>query len=425
MLEKRNLDSKPIVVVNLPEHIKEGGTYSIAQPAPNTLTHGYFKYPCKFIPEIPRWAIRTYSNKEDDIIFDPFSGSGTTLVESIINNHSAYGTEIDGIAKLIIEVKSTPLNEEQLNRINSILNEIIDKVNDDNITPIVPEINNITHWFPEENINKLGRMRHLIELIDDMDISNFLKVCFVSIIKKCSYADDVSPKPYVSSRIKKVPSEPIGEFLNIFNRYIEGMREFSKLNIRKKAMIVEGDALKVKLDKKVNLVITSPPYINAFDYGRTLRLENLWLGILTEEELRNKKKLYVGTEKVTVKEEEGNLAILEDSILLKDYFEKISAIDKKRSLIVKKFFDDMKINLIEMHRILQLGGHYCIVIGNSSIRNVEIESWKVLKDIALTIGYTVDTYFNYIIQNHYIRIPRGGKGGKINSDYVLVLRKSR
>lgn len=424
MLKKRSLDNKPIVVKNLPQQIIEGKSYIISQPNPNSFTHGYFKYPCKFIPEIPRWAISTYSNNEDSIIFDPFSGSGTTLLESIIHNHNVYGTEIDGIAKLIIKVKCTPLTEDKIYKIDNLFKKFIDKIYDKDITPIIPEINNINHWFPTENIYKLGKIRQLIESIDDNDIRDFLKLCFISIIKKCSYADDVSPKPYVSSRIKKIPGEPITELSNIFYKYIDGMKEFSKLNIQKKAMIVEGDALKVELDKKVDLIITSPPYINAFDYGRTLRLENLWLGILSEEKLRNKKKSYVGTEKIIVKEEEANLEILQDSILLRDYFERISQIDKRRALIVKKFFNDMKSNLIEMHRILQRGGYYCIVIGNSSIRDVKIESWKVIRDIALTVGYTVETYFNYIIQNPYIRIPRSGKGGKINSDYVLVLRKN-
>lgn len=47
-----------IVVESLPKNIIEGATYSISQNNPNKYTHGFFKYPCKFIPEIPRWAIK-------------------------------------------------------------------------------------------------------------------------------------------------------------------------------------------------------------------------------------------------------------------------------------------------------------------------------------------------------------------------------
>lgn len=170
------------------------------------------------------------------------------------------------------------------------------------------------------------------------------------------------------------------------------------------------------------MLFRSPPYINAFDYARTLRLENIWLGNITEKVLLDKKKYYVGTEKIITKDEERDLEILKDSELLKCYYKKIIEVDKKRGLILKKFFNDMKLNLLEMKKILKNESMYVIVIGNNSIRKINIESWKVLKEIAIKVGYEVETYFDYIIQNSYIRIPRNGKGGKINKDHVLVLR---
>ena len=73
----------------------------------------------------------------------------------------------------------------------------------------------------------------------------------------------------------------------------------------------------------------------------------------------------------------------------------------------------MKNNLQEVYRTLKPGAKYVIVIGNSTIRKINVESWKVLKDIALTIGYNYITHVGYEIQNPYIRIPRGNQGGKI------------
>lgn len=64
-----------------------------------------------------------------------------------------------------------------------------------------------------------------------------------------------------------------------------------------------------------------------------------------------------------------------------------------------------------------------IVIGNSTIRKVNVESWKVIEEIANKMGFTTIQHFSYIIQNPYIRIPRKGMGGKISRDYVLVLEK--
>ena len=173
----------------------------------------------------------------------------------------------------------------------------------------------------------------------------------------------------------------------------------------------------------IALAITSPPYINAFDYVRTMRLENLWVGSKNEEKLKESKKSYVGTEIIKMDKENADLNILNDSKLLYDCFYKIYDVDKKRALVVKKFFDDMKTNLLVVYKQMQKRGHYVIVIGNSNIRKIEIQSWAILKDIAEKIGFRFHSVFRYLIKNPYIRIPRKGRGGIVNYDYVLCLEK--
>ena len=418
----KNEDKDPIIVNTLPMNIENNSVYLINQSNINDYTHNYFKYPCKFIPEIPRWAIKKYAT-EGTIIFDPFSGSGTTLLESIINGYDSYGTEIDDVAKLLIKVKTTKLTTSEVEEMSMIVDNIIDRIEEDSTNIIIPDINNMNHWFPDENINQLGQIRFYINQINNKNIKGFLLICLASIIRKCSFADDSSPKPYVSSKVKKIPSNPKKEFKVIYEKYKIGMEKLIELNNENSALIVKGNALDVNLDKKVDLIITSPPYINAFDYARTMRLENLWLGYLTESEITKKKKLYVGTENIKKVEEIENLEILDESNLLKEYYTKIFKIDEKRALIVKRFFQDMKTNLEEMYKILNKNGYYCIVIGNSTIRDVKVESWKVLRDLALKIGFKVELEFSYIIKNPYLSIPRNGKGGKITSDYILVLKK--
>lgn len=319
-----------ITVKELPIDVKDDAIYVINQPNPNSYTHNFFKYPCKFIPEIPRWAIKSFigDDKADKKILDPFAGSGTTMLESALAGIPAFGTELDDIAKLIIKVKTTALTGEEVGLTRSICFSIIDRLERHDYTEnevIKPMINNLEHWFREDILN--------------------------------------------------------------------------------------------------DLAITSPPYINAFDYVRIMRLENLWLNMATEDELRNKKKYYVGTESIRVKNERENLDILNDSELLRIYFNQIHDVDERRALIVKKFFEDMKKNLQEVHRTLKPGAKYVIVIGNSNIRKINVESWKVLKDIALTIGYNYITHVGYEIQNPYIRIPRGNQGGKIAIDHILVIAK--
>ncbi len=407
---------------NLPLDNKLGAIYSINQSSVNSYTHGFFKYPCKFIPEIPRWAIKKYVKDKDESILDPFTGSGTTLLEAAINGNNSYGIEIDEVAKLISRVKTEKYNKKEVKSIQDEFENIISEY--DNIKEYrVPEIDNLEHWFPKENIQELGKILQQINEINNVKIKNFFKVCFVSIIKKCSYTDDSSPKPYVSSKIKKIPANPKDEFIKIYNKYYKGIEDLAKIKNFGEVEILKGDALNFELETKVNLVITSPPYINAFDYGRTMRLENLWLGLLTENELRDKKKDYVGTEKIKTYKEKEDLSILKESEILEKVYKKIVQSDEKRALIVKKFFDDMKTNYNQVKKCLNKDGHYVIVIGDSNIRQVKVKSSEILTEIAINNGFILEDKFSYIIKNPYINIPRNGIGGKINIDNVIVLRK--
>lgn len=410
-----------VEVETLPDEIIQGATYFIRQSSPNSYTHGMFKYPCKFIPEIPGWGIRTCTRSREDLVFDPFSGSGTTLLEANLQGFHACGTEIDDIAKLIIRVKTTRLKEEQMKLLDEEFQRILELSFRGKGQCYRPEIDNLEHWFSPEAIGDLGRIRVCVEEIRDQEVRDFFRLCMASIIKRVSNADDTSPKPYVSGKIKKVPPPVEREFVSVFHRYQQMVRELSSVEHLGSTEILAGDALNFSVPGRISLAVTSPPYINAFDYGRTMRLENLWLGTLTETSLREKKKQYVGTEKIDAREEDRRLNILEKSSLLKEYYEKIAVQDRKRALIVKKFFEDMETNLKTVRSQMEPGGRYMIVIGNSVIRKVTVESWRVLEEIASTLGFCTWRQFGYVIQNPYIRIPRKGMGGKISRDYVLVL----
>jgi len=401
----------------LPIEIENGAEYIILQKKPNTFTHGYFKYPCKFIPEIPKWFIKKYI-KKDEKLLDPFAGSGTTLLEASINNIESVGIEISKFSELLIKVKTTSLTNKEILFIENFIKNL-----NKNLEVIHPKIDNIHHWFEDDNLKKLSIIKKNIKDTKNINVKKFLYVCFASIIRKCSKADNVSPKPYVSTKIKKKKYDPYIEFEKIVNQYLKRNRELSDICYKNNlSNIIHGNATSFNFSSEFSGAITSPPYINAFDYVRILRLETLWLELSTEDELRKIKKEYVGTENLTIKLFD-EYHILEKSDLLVNYYEEIKDLDNKRAHIVLKFFNDMYKNLLNVYKALKENATYGIVIGNSKIKGVEIESWKVISEIAKHIGFTEELYFSYQIRNHYLRIDRKDKGGKINSDFVLVLRK--
>jgi DNA modification methylase len=412
---------KQIQVEEIPYNVKSNSVFEINSTNVNYFSHGFFKYPCKFIPQIPRWAIQQYS-KPGDIVLDPFAGSGTTLVESVLNKRIGLGIDFDKFSQLLCKVKTTKYDKKLIDKIRTKSNNF--KVSTEENRKFMPDLHNLSHWFPKQNISKLSSLLGEIEQYSsDKKCYNFFLVCFASSIRKCSFADDVSPKPYISTRIKKIPLDVKEVFLKNVKSYLKNLEQFGSVELGK-STIISNDARDIKnrkFDGKVQLAVTSPPYINAFDYVRSLRLENTWLGYYGDKNILDIKQKQIGTE----------------TIYQKDYFEiestgikkldkitdKIFKIDKKRAHIVQKFFFDMSKNMLEIKRLLKNNGHYVIVVGNSTIRGIDVPTNELLLEIAKINGFDLENMFSYVIKNRYLRIPRSGKGGLIKKDWVIDLVK--
>ena len=202
----------------IPIVIENDAILDIRVASVTSYTHGFHKYPAKFIPQIPGWAIKRYlGDEKGKFVLDPFSGSGTTLVESSISGHFSIGIDIDPLSVLIAKVKTTPLNIPLLNQVITWLKATLLKYNGPLFTP---ECTTLDHWFPSESIVSLSIIRSIIELIPDSfglsedikDIYDFLIICFSSIIRRVSFADNESQKTYVSHTHIKQPEAVLPVF---------------------------------------------------------------------------------------------------------------------------------------------------------------------------------------------------------------------
>jgi hypothetical protein len=384
-------------------------------------THSFFKYPAKFPSEVANWSIRNFS-KKNDLILDCFAGSGTSIVEALMLGRRPLAIDSDPLSKIIIKAKTYILNKREILIIRNNLNNLIKY----NKIKFYPDLVNLKKWFPKINIQKLSDIKANIECfkISNKNVYNFLLVCFASIIRKCSFADNVSPKPYISSRIKKIPQDPIKLFLNVVERNLK-VFEIKLRKINCKVKFIGNDArsnIHRNFSGKIAHVIASPPYINAFDYTRILRLENLWLDNFKSKNIIEIKKKQIGTEIVSASEYLQKPISLNidslDRIILKVYKS-----DKRRAHIVLKYFKDMKININVVYNSLKKDGIYTLVVGDCSIKGVYFDISKYLTILAQNNGFILIKKFSYIIKNPYLRIPRSGKGGKIKFDKIIVLKK--
>jgi len=408
-------------VDSIPINVVDNSVLEITTRDVSYFTHSFFKYPCKFIPQVPKWAIDKYT-KENDLILDCFAGSGTTLVEAVMLKRNALGVDFDKLSQLLCLTKTKLLTKKEILNIKEILDSIF--LENKNIEPKLPDLHNIQHWFSSETIQELSNLKNNIDSISNINIRNFFLVCFASIIKKVSNADENSPKPYVSSRFKKKKYFVKELFLKTVNNYVEVFEKNQNIKLGT-TKIISQDARNIgntDLKNKIDLAVTSPPYINAFDYVRSLRLENAWLGYLGDSNISTIKKNQIGTE--TIGAEIYKKEILKTGIKTLDkILNKISLIDKKRAYVVLKYFQDMEANIISVKDLLKVNAHYIIVVGDSVIRDIEVPTHKILIEIAENNGLRLENTFSYIIKNRYLRIPRADRGGFIKYDWIIDLKK--
>lgn len=413
--------------------VKSGDRFLFISYDQSALTHGLHKYPAKFFPELPRWLIQKYS-KEGDWILDPFMGSGTVNLESLLASRNSVGIDVDPFSKFLARVKVTPLKINTLKETYLWLKKRLFKhglnIPKESEFPQFPYRDN---WFNKYIIEELTFIRKSIleleegalsqvEQCEAQKIINFFLICFSSIIRAVSNADDNCTRTVIRKKLNKQVNK--GDALNKFARAIDTnvpkVIMFSKIcpcNV-KIEMPDENDARDIKYpDNFFNVAITSPPYVNAVDYPRTHQLEMYWLG-LENGSLAPLKRQHVGTETVSCSEYQHlhKIGIKDADEVLGRIYEK----DPRRSYILYKYLIDMQENLIEVRRVLKPGGKYIIVVGNNKVRGHLVESWKYLMELSERVGFKIHSYFASEIIKHFIKVPREER---INTDWVVVLGK--
>jgi DNA modification methylase len=418
--------------INPSAEIPDGADVLIHSRDQSYLTHGIHKFPAKFFPELPRYLIRKYSQPRSTVL-DPMCGSGTVVLEAMLNNREAIGIDIDPIAHLITKVKTTPLDSRRLKTAADTLVERIQKLDaSSDYKPKIPAFHYRDQWFRPYVLRELTIIRDSIEMLffpssneAQSDFQDFFRVVMSSIIRDMSNADPHCTRTVLRKKVVKSVSagDTISRFTDSLSQQYENMAEFfqecAKLEFMK-VRLPQTSALETGLqDDTIDLAVTSPPYINAVDYPRTHQLEMYWLGYLDGNPLSKIKRKYIGTETVYKNEYNDLKSIGLDILdsLLKRIYER----DRRRSFIVFKFFDDMKKQLAEIMRVLKPGGRYCIAIGNNVVRGYFVNSHDILAQIATNqVGFTLEkTFFSRLIR-HFIKIPRQER---MVGEWVLVLRK--
>lgn len=418
---------------------KEWSFRNVARKEMNSHSHGYHRYPAKFIPQIVKQLINDFAPKGNEIICDPFGGCGTTLVEAKISGKKSIGFDINPVAKLITQVKVTPIKPAVLAKYREGFLKNYGKTKGKKIN----HHPRIKYWFDGRTVKQLDRIYLSIAKIKDPKIKRFFLCAFSHNLKNCSRWLMKSIKPTID-KDKEIPNVK-ASFLRHLDTMIKKNSEFYETlsqshHLRIPATMYRRDATKTfpLRNNSIDLIITSPPYVTSYEYADLHQLSLLWFGDDLKNfrkwhkfsnEFNDFRKKFIGTS--YKKQRNGSLS----SEIAEEIVNKLEKVDKSLSVDVANYFFDMKKVFTEIKRILKPGSPACIIVGNTELRGVKILNAEVAAEQMAQLGFRKVDFIKREVLNKMITPWRDENTGKFTSlknpakkrayefEYLIIMEK--
>jgi len=395
-------------------------------------THCFHQYPAMMIPQVAGKILDEFG-KNAKLLFDPYCGTGTSLVEANIRGIDAIGTDINPLARLIAKTKTTIISLKTLDLYLKDFNDFAFNINLGviKVNPIIPDFNNIDYWFKKETQSTLAIIKKYIEDIDNINIQNFFKVAFSETIREVSLTRNSEFKLYrmTKEQIEKFKPDVFPIMISKLFRNRNGMEEYIHLKNKDniKSLIYDFNTVfeipeKILSPESVDIVMTSPPYGDSrttVAYGQFSRLSNQWLDIENANEID--KKLMGGKRS-------------------KDYIDfgfepldkalkEISKKDEKRVYDVISFYIDYRQSIQNISKVVRKNGIAAFVIGNRRVKGIEIPNDEITKAFFEENGFKhIKTIIRKIPNK---RMPKRNSPSNVagitettmNYEYILILKK--
>lgn len=403
-------------------------------------THDYHRYPAKFIPQIVRKLIEDYAPSVTQIVCDPFGGCGTTLVEAKMLGHQSIGFDINPVAKLITQTKTTAINPQTLTNNR---NEFLKYYEN---APLISYNHHqrISYWFDESTIQELDKIYFAIKKIKNLDVRRFYLCCFSHNLKNCSRWLMKSIKPTIDKdKILPNTKDTFLRHLDLMakknEKYYLTLKQSGYINTPTK-MYRRDSTKKLPIESNaIDIIITSPPYVTSYEYADLHQLSLLWFG---DDPKHFKKwhhfsndfigfrKNFIGTS--SRDEKKGNF----NSTIAKQIVDDLIKVERTLAVDVANYYLDMKKVFAEMYRILKPSGKACIIIGNTSLHGVEILNAQVAAEQMQVVGFKKIDFVKREIPNKMITPWRDLESGKFTGkdnpsktrayefEYIIVMEKS-
>lgn len=393
-------------------------------------THCFHSYPAMMIPQVARTLIQEFRPQgKCDLLFDPYMGSGTSLVEASLANMDSVGTDLNPLAQLMAKVKTTFYDvkelEDEFSEIQSRLPFFsYEEVDDRNFD----RISNYTYWYSEDSLIRLTYLSTLIRQCCAANNRDFFNVALSEVVREVSFTRNGEFKRFrmPEDKVREFRPDAFGLFESKVHRNLKGLREFEGA-ASKASVHIGGFDSSVAIPREfvrkesIDMVVTSPPYGDSrttVAYGQFSRWANEWFSF---ENARNLDSLLMGGRKCRQK------AFLTETI--DKELNQIHDMDVARYYEVVSFLNDYWNSIRNVADTVRKGGTVCYVVGNRNVKGVQIP-----------LDYFTAETFERCGLRHIVTLVReipnkrmpsktsptnvsGAKVDTMSNEYIVILKK--
>lgn len=351
-------------------------------------------YPAKFPVDLAIKYIIKYT-EEGDRVFDPFVGSGTTLLAAKALKRYGYGTDINHIAILISNFKTLDLTKKDLDTLKAFIEDFSNNYNKYINQVIKYNYPSIEHWFCNDAIIALSSIKNRILEIKNDRQQIFCKLIFSSIINTVSNQESDTRYAAIDKPILNL-KHIIEIFVKKFNTALKLLQDinFEETNKNQiKAFLHDAkNCCEIIEPNSIDLILTSPPYPNTYDYYLYHKHRMNWLGY----DVKYSMEAEIGSRR------------------------EFSSLKKPQ----EKFDDDLYEIFASCHKLLKSNGNVVIVMGDGRIQGKTYDAKSNVEKICSRLNWKLVDY-SYTNLDDTSRAFQQSYRTKGKKEHVLTFQKEK
>lgn len=382
--------------------------------------HDWYRFVLSFPPHLVREYAGRFGLGQDAVVLDPFCGTGTTLVESKKLGIASIGVEAMPMSKFAAEVKTdwSPDPDALTSHADLVAEKAsatlaADQLSDEPGASTADGLRLrgldadaakllIKHSISPLPLHKALVLRAALQGEYAAGISDHERLAFARVLP--TEVGNLRFGPEVGVGSVRDDAAVVAPWLDRVRSMVDDLRVLGERD-ETAVSVVAGDARAVSScvpAESVDAVITSPPYPNEKDYSRTVRLESVLLGYLTDRaSLRSTKRELLRSNTRGVYRDDDDSAWVADDERVQELSAQIeerrialgkdSGFERMYHRVTKLYFGGMARHLSSLRDVLRPGARLAYVVGDqASYLRVMIRTGQILASIAERCGYEVE-----------------------------------